>query len=402
MLRGELNLKSLKIGMLFTLCFLLTGCWDRNELSQVMIVTGIAIDTGEEYKFRMSIESIIATEINVRTARGNSPTLVHSVEGDTISELTHKFNVEAMQHHILSHMRLLVISEEVGKQGILSFLDFFDRDREIRDDFNIIISKGSKAEDVLKITNAYKKSASLSVFPQLDIMHEEWGGTPDIKLNDFIRIYTSKGQAPVLSAMSIKGDIEKGNTVENMKYMVPKAIIKLDSLAAFKGGKLIGYLSLEEVRLLLWVQNKMDKTSISIPCEKKDKYFSVRIQHSKTSVKVKEENETPTFNIKVDMEGALEESGCYEDFSIAGSFEKLEKLAEEKLKEDLENLITKMKDEYRADIFGFGEILRKEEYKSFKKYHNDWTEGFKRSIINIDFNLEIKRSGLRKNSFKTS
>ncbi|MEY8748476.1 hypothetical protein AB9M62_56345 [Bacillales bacterium AN1005] len=64
-------------------------------------------------------------------------------------------------------MRVLVISEELAKDGMLDFMDFFDRNRQIRDDFLIVIARTGKAGDILKVNNMYKKSPSLKLFSQL-------------------------------------------------------------------------------------------------------------------------------------------------------------------------------------------------------------------------------------------
>lgn len=195
----------------------LAGCWDHSELNQNSIVTGIAMDKGKEHKYKLSIESTSAAELNPRTAQGLAPAIVYSIEGDTVGEIIHKFNSAISTHLVLSHMRILIIGEDMAKEGILSFMDYFDRDREIRDDFNIVVARDTEAVDFLRVTNDYQKVSSLKIFPQLDHMLEEWGGTPGIKLNDFIRTYSSSGQVPVLSAMKIQGEKEKGWTLIILK-----------------------------------------------------------------------------------------------------------------------------------------------------------------------------------------
>ena len=42
---------------------------------------------------------------------------------------------------IYSHMRALVISKAIASSGMMEFLDTFERSREFRDDFDIIIGK---------------------------------------------------------------------------------------------------------------------------------------------------------------------------------------------------------------------------------------------------------------------
>ncbi|MGN8841589.1 Ger(x)C family spore germination protein [Niallia sp. HCP3S3_B10] len=379
--------------------FLLTGCWDHSELNQNAIVTGIAVDKGETHKYKLSIESTSATELNPRTAQGLAPAIVYSIEGDTMGEITHKFNVAISTHLVFSHTRLLVIGEEIAREGILSFMDYFDREREIRDDFNIVVAKDGEAVDFLRVINDYQKVSSLKIFPQLDHMLKEWGGTPGMKLNDFIRTYASEGQVPVLAAMIISGDKEIGGSMDNIKTTTPGAIAKIDSLAIFKYGKLQGYLNLQETRILLWIQNKLERTSLTIPYEDQ-KFFGLRVIHTQTKIKARQVNGRPQIDIFVRAESTLDGSDKEIKAAKVNAFEDFEERSNNYLEKEFSKLIKKMQTEYVADIFGLGEIFRDQDYKHFKQYVENWDAGFKDAKINVHVNIEIKRSGFRNNSYK--
>jgi len=169
-------MRCLKCIFIICLIFLLTGCWDRRELGDVSIVTGMAVDKGESFKYKLTIETTEAREMSYQTAAGLAPSTVSSLEGNNIGELTSKFNIVNATHPVYSHTRVLVISEEIVEDGLLEFMDFFDRNREIRDDFAIVVARGSNAGDILKVNNMYKKSPSLKLFTQLNTMQKEWGG----------------------------------------------------------------------------------------------------------------------------------------------------------------------------------------------------------------------------------
>lgn len=381
------------------ICCLLTGCWDRKELSQTSIITGIAIDKGEKGKYRVSVEVLNSTELNTQTAQGVAPDVVFTFEGNTIAELLHKMNIGASLRFTYSHMRLLAISEEVVNETLLDFLDFFERNREIRSDFNIVLIKGNHAGDILKIISPLYKNSSLKIAKQLDQMFTEWGGDLGIRLDDFIGILTSKGQIPVLTTLSIKGGTEKGLSVNNIKNVTPDATVKLESLAVFKNNKVIGYLTLNEMRNLLMIQNRMKQTYIGIPCNNKKKIIGIHIVRSVTDVSAKEVKGIPTFRVKIRAIGKLEEIGCKKDLLENKTFDHYEKLINEQMNKNIYQLAAKMQEEYQADIFGFGELLRENDYKHFKKYKNNWEEGFAKSKVSVDFNVTIKHSGIRKNSY---
>lgn len=387
-------MKIFKCLFLMLLIVLLSGCWDRKELSRVSIVTGMAVDKGEHGKYKLTIETTEAREVNYQTATGLAPSFVYSLEGNSIAELAHKFNVASATIPIYSHMRLLAISEKVAEDGMLEFMDFVDRNREMRDDFSIVIVRGKSAGDTLKVNNMYKKSASLKLFTQLMTAEKDWGGTPDIKLNDFVRIYNSKGQSPVLTAVKLIGDPKKGGNVENLKTEEPESKVNVNSMAIIKTGKLVGYATLYEVRDMLFVQNKIKSTAITSSC--KDGKFEYRVTRSITKITAKVINEIPNFFIKIKTEGNLDGSECFQDYKSPNTFEGLEDSVNRKMEKDIKKFIEKTKEEFNTDIFGFGEILRDQVYKEFKKYGNNWDEGYAKSKIHISFDSEIKRNGLRK------
>ena len=397
-------MRIIKIIIIVHMVILMAGCWDRRELSGESVVTGMAVDKGEKSKYKLTVETTEAREMIPNTASGFAPSYVYSIEGDTIAELSTKLSTGIATHPIYSHMYILAISEEIVEEGLIGFLDFVDRNRELRDDFNmVVVKKGSSAGDILQVINMYKKSASLKLARQLENMEKNYGGAPDLKLNDFVRVYNAKGQSPVLSAVHLNGDAKKGGNVENLKSETPEVQVDVDGIGVIRHGKLVGYASVKEVRYLLFVQNKIKTTTLTTICGD-DKKLTYEVTHSKTLVTAKEKNNVPNFHIKIRTEGYLDGIECSANFTDPHSSDGLEKKINSMMEKNIKEFIEKAKTEYDADIFGLGEIFRDQDYKHFKKYQksNNWNEGFAKAKIDISFEAEIKRGGLRTNRFNNS
>jgi spore germination protein KC len=380
--------------------FLLTGCWDRKELSEIKVVAGMAIDKGENAKYKVSVEALNAAELSTQSAGGNAPTVVEGIEGDSISEITHLFNEYYAQILIYSHMKVLVISEEVASAGRLDFIDFLERNREIRDDFNIIIAKEGKAEDILKIAAHYKKASSLKLSPQLDHLLEDWGGDPGMSIINFISELNLEGKEPVLATVRLKGDVEKGMSMKNIQKVTPDAIVVVDSLAIFKDGKLVGFLSLEDTRNYLWTRNDIKTTSLTLECKKGD-FSAIRVTESQTEVTSKMKNGKPFFHISIKAEGFIEGTQCYNNVEKLGTIAKYEKLINETFSKKITDTITKVQKQYQADIFGFGEVMRRKDFNSFMKVKDNWNEEFASGDVKVDMDFVLRRSGIRSKSFLT-
>lgn len=376
---------------------ILSGCWDHRELSEITVVVGMAVDKGDNGKYTLTIEGINAKELSDKTSTGFAPSIFYALEGDTLAELSQKMNVGISKNLIYSHMKVLVISEEVLRDGLIDFLDFLERNREIRDDFNLVTTRNVKAADILGVTYLVQKSSSLKLHTQLNSLVESWGGDPNIRLNDFIQAYTSAGKRGVMAALTIHGDPEKGGSVENMKKVKPDALVVVDSLAIFKHDKLGAFLPLEDSRNYLWIINKLDKTVLTVECNK-DKFLGVRIFNNKTKSKVSLIKGRAVINLRVNGEGYLDSTQCKEDLTQINTFVKYGKLTEKEIKKNLEATIKKLQQEYKADIFGFGEMMYRQDYKNFKRIEKNWDEYFEDAIVNVDVNVKLRRSGVKTKS----
>ena len=382
--------------LLIGISLFLTGCWDQRELSTITIVTGMAIDKGKNGKFKLTIESINETELYDQTATGNSPSVLFSLEGETIAELAYKMNIGFSKNAIYSHMRTLVVSKAIAESGMMEFLDTFERSRELRDDFDVILAKEGEAADILQVVYTFQKSSSLKIMSQLESATKGWGSTPNVKVKDLISALTSPGRQPVMTAVRIQGKPKKGESVDNMKKTHPDAIVVIDSMALFKGEKLVGFLSVEDTRNYLWTQNQIENTSISVPCGE-NRFAALRITDSKTKVKGRIKNGKPKIGVDIVMEGSIYGSTCKGHMDDPKTYKKLDELTNQYVREKVSKTIQTVQDDYGVDIFGFGEVVYRQDYKQFKKVEDHWDEAFKDAEIDVSVDTMIRRAGLRTN-----
>jgi len=385
----------------------LTGCWDRIELNDISIVSGLAVDKGKDKKYRLTIELINASQFSTNKGGGDaSPAITYSLEGDSVSELLHKMNFGITRRLIFSHTRVLYISEEVAKAGVLEFLDFLDRSGQFRNDFNIMVTKGEMAGEFTKISYPIQKVPALKVHKQTQSLLEEWGGDPNVRLTDFISAITSKGRNPVAAAIKLTGSSEKGRMTENNQKLDVDALVEMDGMAVFQKEKLIGFLSLQDTRNYLWTQ-KLKNTSLSVPCSKKEskeenkRFNDVRVTETHAKLKVDTVNGRVILKVKINGETRLEATQCFEDLTKIDTYDKFEKETNQYVKEQLTETIEKVQKEYKSDIFGFGEAYNRQHHKEYKKVEAKWDEIFTQAEVQVNVNLHLRRSGVRGKSFLT-
>jgi spore germination protein KC len=71
----------------------LSGCWDHREIAEITVVVGMAVDKDDDDKFILTVEGINAKELSDKTASGFAPSIVFSLKGDTLAELSQKMNI---------------------------------------------------------------------------------------------------------------------------------------------------------------------------------------------------------------------------------------------------------------------------------------------------------------------
>lgn len=384
--------------------FLLSGCWDKIELNDIGIVTGIAVEKGEKYKYRYTVSSVNASELSKTTAMGNTSNITFSLEGNSVSELARKMNVALSRRLIYSHTRVLIIDKELAKDGIVGFLDFLERSGEFRNDFNILIAEDAKASDVLKMTYPIHRDPSLKIHSQLDALLADWGGDPNVRLTDFIIAITARGINPVCAVVTIKGDPKKGKTVDNNKENELGAILVIKGLAVFKLDKFLGTLPIEDTRNYLWTQD-LKQTNVTIECGEDENnhklYNDVQIVSSASNLSTNYHKGKADLKVEITGEAKLVGTQCKEPLKDVKTYKKYEADLNKFIEESVANTIKTVQEDYKSDIFGFGEYMNRKQHKTFEEIANNWNEYFIDASIRVDSDIFIRRTGVRNDSFIT-
>lgn len=392
-------MKPLHTCLLYACCLLLlTGCWDRKELGDISLVTGIAVDKGDKAKYKLTVESLNAAALNPKAGGEGAPAVVFTLQGDNISELADKMNIGLSRHAVFSHMRTVVVGMDIAKEGVFELFDYMERSRQIRNDFNVLVADGIPAHEVLQITYPIQKVPTLKINRQLQTLVEDWGGDPDIRMRDIINALVSPGREPVTAVVRVVGDPEKGKKKENMESTNPDAMVVMDGMGIYQGMKYLGEVSVRDTRNFLWATDKLDSTTVTVPCETGSE-FSVRVHHSKTDVKAQYRGHKPHIIVDIQFESRIKSFKCGEDLSKVDTVSTYEKLLEKAVEQEVLSTIELLQQKYKSDIFGFGEHMERQAYLQFKEVKDEWNEEFARADIEVNVKAKIRRFGLTTKSF---
>jgi spore germination protein KC len=332
---------------------------------------------------------------------GRSPVSTYSELGEHIFPAIRKITTAAPRKMYFAHLQMFVISEEVAKDGINQTLELLSRDPEFRKDFYITVSKNVPAEDILQNITSIEKIPANKLHASLETSEAAWAPTVAVRLDELIAFLTSEGISPVLTGVTYLGKNEKRKTLDNVTRIKPYGLLKYTNIAVFKEDKLIGWLDETESKGYNYIRGNVKNTVGPVPCSEKDnetEELIVETIRTKADVKGKVKNGKPEIDVHLRAEANVAEVGCTIDLTKPETIKMLERTTSKRSKEVLESAVAKAK-ELKSDIFGFGEVIHREDPKAWKKLKKNWNEEFATMPVNIKAEYSIRRSGTINRNF---
>lgn len=410
----SLQAKSFKLLGVFLLTVpVLTGCWDRLELEERAVVLGISIDSAEpeseqeedevshlREKFpapkkkmiRITAQIAIPGQIPLGPGEGESgggggsggggqSVWVLEVVGHTIDDAIMNLQQQVSGKIFLGHLRVIVISEEVARQGIENLNDYLRRNSEVRRMAWLMISKGS-AEEIMMAVPRLERVPTLYLIGTLDDA-VRMGKFPENYIGMFWGHSSAKGHEGFLPYVELK---EKNN-------------IEISGMAYFRGDKMVGTTKPLEIGAYMATKGLNPggyRGMISLDEEGSTVTLHVTSRKSKFDVEIK--NNLPYITVTSFMEMNVEEK-LGEDFLIdSAEVIQLIRTEFEQSSTKLQESLIKQTQEKKSDIYGFGEYVRAKEPQFWDKHvqtKERWQDMYKEIEIDVKVHAEVRRIGMK-------
>lgn len=378
-----------------------TGCWNRVELNELAVSVGMGLDKKEK-KFLVSQQVVNPGAIANKggATSDGAPVTLFQERGRTLQEAGRKMATSSTRVVYTGHLQILIISEELAKEGVSEVMDFPSRDHGYRKDFFVVIAKGMTAENILKIYTPLERIPASKMQGTLDTSSKSWGSTGAVQMDQFMSELISKGKEAVLTGIKVTGSQEIGKTKENIEQIDSMAQLQFNGLAVFKKDKLIGWLDEEESKGYNYTQGKIKSTTVALPCPKVENYINVELLRTQEDTQFKKENGKPRIDINIRVEGNVSDAQCDVDLSNTKMINKLEKLTEQDIKRSIEAALKAAQEKYQSDIFGFGDVINRNDPKYWNKVKADWNKEFQDLQVNVKVKTDIQRVFKTKKSFQ--
>ena len=389
----------MKIKFIFSLffLFLLTGCWNYRELNQLAISTGIAVDKAEDGKYEVSVLISNAKKSQVSSKEGESQTIVYSDKGNTISEAIRNINLQLSKDIYIGHLTVIVINEEVAKDGLYPILDYFLRDPESVKRFFIVISHDAKASDVISTLSPLDAFPSQNIYFNLKLAANSQAVSPSITYSKFIENIVKPGAEATAPSILILGDAEGAQSSDSLQQSVPEAVLKLGNVAIFDDDVLVGYANEKESRGINVINNNVNNTTATF--EYKSHYITVNLTNISTSKEANMVDDTPVVTIHYKADAAIRELSSSISVDEVDTIKDIESAIEDNVKSILNQAIDCAQKKYKSDIFGFGNLIYKKFPHYFLNINQDWSHDV---FPNLKINYEVKVNLQTKGSLEQS
>ena len=377
-----------KILIILILCFSLCGCADYAELNKLSIVTAASIDKVED-KYEVALLIANSPKKQTSSKEGEAQTTVYKGKGKSIAEAIKTIDKKSPKQLYFSHVNVVIISEEIGKEGFLKVADWLIRYPQTRKRFYLMQVNENKASDVLKIISPLESFPSQSIATLVEANNNSRSVGDTSSYSNFIGRILETGYEPIMPTIKINGSVKEGSKQENVETAEPKTYLSLGPLAVYKNDKLVKTTTKKQTESIHILNNEAKELIYEI--KYRNDLINIYSNSVKTKIKLKNSNEA---DIYVSSKGSIYELNSSADLSNKKEIKKIERVWNKTMKKNLKKLIKEMKDAYQSDIFGFGNMIYKNYPDKWNKIKNDWNEKyFNEFKINIHINTKIISTG---------
>ncbi|GMK38572.1 hypothetical protein PCCS19_16260 [Paenibacillus sp. CCS19] len=231
---------------------MLTSCMGLRQINELAMVAAVGLDLGDKPgTVRLSAQIIRPADARGQTGAPSGgtgePIYSISTEGTSIFDAIRNMGQISSRRVYWAHNFLIVMSEQYARKGIDDMVDFFTRNHELRMNTWVAVSADKPDEVISTVTG-------LEVVPgeavdRLFRDHRIPGRAPGTNMMSLEESHLSSSTQSVIARVSLQ---PRG--VSNKKPGEHGSIqqVELKGAAAFKDSKMVGWLTADDARGVLF------------------------------------------------------------------------------------------------------------------------------------------------------
>ena len=396
----------LLISMLFSLA---SGCWSRKEIETLAFVTLLGLD--KEGQDTVVTVQIALPQSSAEGAGGGgteSPVWTVTSRGRNTAEAVSNMTSVTGKRIYLPHVRAFIIGEELAKSGLDDSMDFLNRSSDLRGTHWLAIAKG-RASDLMKvqpklttmpafyIDEMFRNINETTTAPPVNWLQFTRNNVSSMKAGNYapgIKVFNVEEGRPEGSRdQTANGEGQAGEGQESAgKNEEPGEALRLEGVAVFKDNRLIGWLNDEEAQGLNWIRGELNRSVVILEDSKLGPGSLTKLTtYSKRKIRVTPEGDSVKIDVYISQEGNLLEVTLPAKVSVPERIELVNKEVSNVIKKQVEQTLTKLQKEFKADITTISEQVRAQQPDIAKRL--DWAKEFPNVKINVHVDANVRRTG---------
>lgn len=358
--------------------FSLTGCYDSRGMDEINIVSGIAVDKGEDGQYLLTLEIV---DLSAKENTGGTETMLVESEGPTIFEAVRNSKLRLFNKLYFGNMHTLVVSQKLAREdGITEIFEVFLRDVEPRENISVLISQEESAREL--VTSEGIDAANIShelnkiVFEDKNVA----SNTKQLELYEAYNMLYTEGHELVLPSFHLTNNGDK-------------EIVEVSGIAIFKEDKLVSFLSPLDTHYFLIAAEDDAKGALSFPSPKGDGYLvSVEVYGSKNKTKLSYTGGRLHVNVSIDIKLGVTENYTAPRNGLEPK--ELTTALEDFLEIKTKEVFLQLQENPGCDIYGYGEKMYEEQYPLWQTLKGDWDAVFREAEFEVEISAGVVSTGL--------
>lgn len=371
------------IVLLLSICFFVTGCWDKVEINDRAFVMGLGLDKAED----MIKATYTIPNLPVITGQGNGDekNFVKNTEGKTLLEANSKITNIINTKITFDHTNVIVLGSSFVQDpdAIKMTFDYFVRSPEYALSLLLVTTDG-EANKLLQAKPNADEPNSIYISELFQGNKSDELGKFKTTLLDFITsIEESKGVG-ILPVLNYK-DKE----------------IRMEGLVILKDYKKCAKLNIGQITAYNWIRGQGKGVYITEKETLDVKNISYKISQINRKVTFKKTNQGMDIKISIETEGDIIEFKLKKDEKEKNIFDKkdiseIEKVIKEGMESEMNAILDIIQKEVGADIIDLSKDFKIQEGKLWEEVKEDWEQYFSSANIQVEVSPHVRRIGMTK------
>ncbi len=352
----------------------------KKDISNRLVIQGIGIDLDNDGTYTVTLQAIDTNSSQAASAEGASqpPIKAYKLKGDTIYTAIKTVTEKEGKIPLYSQNRIILIGKSITEEKMDDVIDFFVRNVENGGTVYIAAAQKTAAE-ILTAKNSDEYISAQKLENSIEA-YEYDARIFATQIYELINRYNSGTKDFALPLFSLQ-EKNKEKTVE------------ITGTALFNNTRYREVISKDETVYLNMLYNKLYNTAISFD-DGKGKSVAINIVKSKIKRNVKLNNDIPTFKLEIYIDAdVVEISGGVSSAMTTVDMQEIKQKGEQYIEKSIKETINSLYQKYSSDACGLARLLYICEKDFYRKNEKNIDSVLKKSLYEVNVNLNIRRVG---------